>query len=340
MMLSLPGSYPTDDFDDVQAQVITARSTVEHTLWLRSTLKDLSQIKMDSHSNLKPTKLIRALQYAIVVPRYKEKLIRRNEIRNTEKEELIRRSEVRKFENTEKKQYRHEWRHRTSKASKSTRLSLLSLPGEIRNRIYSHLFNGGFLKLDYKPLSYTETPKPRSRMLRFGLNLLLTCYTIEKEICDYVFDVCTFSFFSDQAVWKFAGMVQEANVARIQKLHLEVPLFYNTDVRRWSELFEKVLLTKFVGLKQIIIDLQPRRQVWVGRQPTALQEWISAMKPLAAIKGPGVLINSGNMQLRRKEEAIPQQYRDLWHKQIQQALRDETVRELEKSPVITEANMF
>lgn len=126
-------------------------------------------------------------------------------------------------------------------------------------------------------------------MLRFGLNLLLTCYTVEKEICDYIFDNCTFSFFSDQAVWKFAGMVQEVNVARIQKLHLEVPLFYHSDIRRWGELFEKVLLKAFVGLKEIIIDLQPRRQVWVSRQPTALQEWIGALKPLAAIKGRGTL---------------------------------------------------
>lgn len=170
--------------------------------------------------------------------------------------------------------------------SDNTRLSLLSFPGELRNRIYFYLFGGDILKLDYKPL---ERYLPRPRMLRFGLNLLLTCHTLERELCDYVFDVCTFSFYSDQAVWKFAGMVQETNVSRIQKLHLDVPLFYNTDIRRWSELFEKVVVKKFVELKYVEVDLQPRREVWVGRQPAALQEWISALKPLAAIKGGGTL---------------------------------------------------
>ena len=78
-------------------------------------------------------------------------------------------------------------------------------------------------------------------------------------------------------------MVQEVNVARIQKLHIEVPLFYHTDIRRWGELFEKIVLKQFVGLKRIEIDLQPRREVWVGRGFIALQEWISALKPVAAI---------------------------------------------------------
>ena len=162
--------------------------------------------------------------------------------------------------------------------------SFLSFPGEIRNQIYSYLFDDQVLKIDYKPKSNNKITQPRLRTLRFDLHLLLTCRSIEKEVDGFIFDKSTFSFHSDQALWKFAGMVSDANLARIQKLSLDIVLFSFADMSKWHKAIEMVMFKNFNGLQYVNVDLQSgslTREVDAAaclRQCAVCLKWLRATK--------------------------------------------------------------
>ena len=161
--------------------------------------------------------------------------------------------------------------------------SFLSLPGEVRNQIYSYLFDDQVLKLDYKPKTKQENGKPRLRTLRFGLDLLLTCRFIEQELDGFIFDRCTFSFHSDQALWKFVGMVSDTNLARIRKLHLDMVLFDVRDMFKWDEVFNRVVLKKLSGLQYVSVDIQLANLSRVD-EAAVLRQCTGFAMPLVAIK--------------------------------------------------------
>ena len=138
---------------------------------------------------------------------------------------------------------------------------LLSLPGEIRNHIYSYLFDEDFLQLDYKLKKRVEIENARPTKLRFDLQLMLTCRMIEKEVERFIFGNCTFSFHSDQALRKFVNMVPDENVARIQKLNLIIVVPNRSDVSnrsevsKWLNLVKEVVEKSFHGLRHVRIAM-------------------------------------------------------------------------------------
>ena len=136
--------------------------------------------------------------------------------------------------------------------------SFLSFPGEIRNHIYSYLFDDQVLELDYKP-KHVKIGNPRLRALKFDLHLLLTCRLIEKEVDGFIFDRCTFSFHSHQALRKFVDMVSDADLARIHKLSLSILFSNASDMYEWNELIENVVLKRFDGLRYVGVDLHQQK---------------------------------------------------------------------------------
>ena len=153
----------------------------------------------------------------------------------------------------------------------------MTIPGEVRNRIYEYLFCDQ-LKLEYK------LPRRRIRTLKSGLNLLLTCRDLEEEVDSFVWTKATFFFFSDQALFRFAGMVTDTDLARIRDLYLDVPDFKGAPIQGWKEVIEKVIVTKFTGLRRISVDIQPARAVWVRYENQCGQHWLNALKPLRSLK--------------------------------------------------------
>lgn len=163
--------------------------------------------------------------------------------------------------------------------------SFLSFPGEIRNHIYSYLFGDQVLKLDYKSKPNNKIRKSRLTTLRFGLHLLLTCRFIEKELDGFIFDRCTFSFHSDQALWKFVGMVSDRNLARIQKLNLDIALSSGWNMPEWDKVIEMVVFKKFNSLQYVSVDLRPPVNRFLRRdEATFLRLCADFTKPLKAIK--------------------------------------------------------
>ena len=130
--------------------------------------------------------------------------------------------------------------------------SFLFLPGEIRNRVYSYLFDDQVLRLDYK-LRHAQPEQPRVMPLGYNRNLLLTCHFIEKEVDELIFQKSTFLFYSEQAVMKFVSKVPDVHLARIQTLVLRIRLSDNPDMLRWFKLIEKVVLKSFNGLQYVSV---------------------------------------------------------------------------------------
>ena len=162
--------------------------------------------------------------------------------------------------------------------------SFLSFPGEVRNQVYSYLFDDQVLKIDYKPKSNNKIKKPRLRNLRFDRHLLLTCRSIEEEVDNFIFDRCTFSFQSDQALWKFVGMVSDTNLARIQKLSLDIVLCSFADMSKWYKAIEMVVFKNFNGLQHVNVDLQPGSRYWEITEAACLQQCRRCLKWLRATK--------------------------------------------------------
>ena len=153
----------------------------------------------------------------------------------------------------------------------------MSLPGDIRKRIYRHLFicdkPGEELKLDYKPGPTREyrTPSgvyveiyedwhkyiaPSSKKLRTELSLLLTCRDVEKELDDIVFGYSKLLFIHPKALWRFSNMVPDAGLATIRSIKLQMSIYDLEYEQLWFTVIKDFVIAKFTGLKSLDVAIK------------------------------------------------------------------------------------
>ena len=150
----------------------------------------------------------------------------------------------------------------------------------MRSSIYQLVFEDQELQLDYKPDETRLYNPRRGKYLKYSLNLLLTCRDIEREVDGFIFSFSKFTFSSDQAVSRFAAMVDDADLAKIQHLSLDISDKFQ---QQWDEAIKDILVPRFTSLSSFSANIKIGRHLWIRNEALCGQRWIDSLKRLRAL---------------------------------------------------------
>ena len=229
---------------------------------------------------------------------------------------------------------------------RSDTASFLDLPGEIRNKIYGHLFAGHILiTCNHPGRAHRERQERNAQVsrpkVRFHLGsepeytdgtwfgeyryirpaVLRTCRLLHDEAVTFLYANSTFRFDSMRTINKFLNIASAAGVRAIRKLELHHGTYGEPQLmehRKWKQCHDKKWMKtcrriseEMTGIEQLRISLH------VCDWPTQLNLAAAWAKPLMLLKGKDFV------EVRLSHEAFSEQRLEATSRVVSKALMNE-----------------
>ncbi len=228
----------------------------------------------------------------------------------------------------------------------SDALSFLDLPGEIRNKIYDHLFSGHILITRNYPARVRREgqehnaglPGPKFRFhlgnericfhdASFGEvrwirpDVLRVCRLVHEEATTFLYANTAFRFHSMLTINKFLNVAPAAGVKAIRELELQHRTYGEPKLmehRKWKQCHDKKWIKTcrrisegMTGVQQLRIDIQ------ICDWPTQLNLAASWAKPLMLLKG------KDTVEISLYHEAFSEQRLEATSRMVSKAMMNE-----------------
>ena len=196
--------------------------------------------------------------------------------------------------------------------------SFLDLPGEIRNKVYGHLFSGHILITRNYPArarregqehnAGSNRPKARFHLGNEQIvypdtslggvqwtrpDVLRVCHLIHEEATTFLYANTTFRFDSMLTINKFLNVAPAVGVKAVRKLELQHRAYGEPKLmkhRKWKQCHDKKwtktcrrISEEMAGIEELRVDLQ------ICDWPTQLNLAAAWAKPLMLLKGKSIV---------------------------------------------------